>query len=81
MVGQAEPSQKEVLLQHLRTHGSITKLDALQLYGIMNTGGRIHELQRDGHPVLSRMVDTHSGKRVAEYYIVNFDDKGQGALW
>jgi len=77
----AEPSQKEILLQHLRAHGSITKLQALQQYGIMNTGGRMFELHEEGHPVSSRRVVTTSGKRVAEYYLVNFDANGQGSLW
>lgn len=76
-----EPSQKEILLQHLQTHGSITKLQALQLYGVMNTGGRMFELAHEGHPVTSRMVDLPNGKRVAEYYLVKVDENGQTNLW
>lgn len=79
-VGSREASQAQTILEHLRTHGSITKLEALNLYGIWNSGGRVWDLKRDGHPIETRMIDTPNGKRVAEYVLVRTDPNGQCVL-
>lgn len=73
-------SQAQTLLNHLQTHGRITKLEALNLYGIWNSGGRIFDLKRAGHPIDTRMIEVSSGKKVAEYRLVLVDGNGQTNL-
>lgn len=41
--------QRERVLEHLKTYGSITPLEAQELYGIMRLGARIWDLRhKDG---------------------------------
>lgn len=74
-------SQKEMIRDHLKTHGSITPLTALEKYGCMRLGARIGELKKDGFPVTSTMKELPSGKRVAEYYYHGCDSDGQYSLF
>lgn len=59
-------SQTDKILKHLKRHGSITKLQMLNCYGVMNGGGRILELRRS-HNIETEMITVPSGKRVARY--------------
>lgn len=44
-------TQKEKVLRHLQTYGSITPLEAWSEYGIMRLGARIKDLEADGIPI------------------------------
>ena len=44
-------TQNEIILAHLKAHGSITNLEAMQEYGICRLSGRILELRRQGHNI------------------------------
>lgn len=44
-------TQSEKVLKHIQKHGSITQLEAYELYGIMRLGARIHDLKRAGHMI------------------------------
>lgn len=68
-----QTSKKQKLLNHLQKRGSITKLEALSMFGLWNVGGRILELRRDGHDIKTEMVERF-GKgakkvRVAKYIL------------
>ena len=41
-------TQKEKVLRHLQTYGSITPLEAWSEYGIMRLGARIADIEADG---------------------------------
>lgn len=41
-------SQKQQILEHLKKHGGITPLDALERYGCLRLGARICDLRREG---------------------------------
>lgn len=43
--------QTSTVFRHLREEGSITPLEALERYGIMRLGARIHDLREDGIPI------------------------------
>lgn len=63
-------SQKDQILEHLEVHGSITPLEAQTLYGCMRLGARIWDLKRDGHAIITELVEvtTRTGKaHVARY--------------
>ena len=63
-------SQKGVLLNALQNGEKLTTFDALMNYNVMALSQRMTELQRAGYPIESKMIDTHSGKRVAQYSCV-----------
>jgi len=60
-------SQKDVLLNALQNGEKLTTLDALMNYNVMALSQRMTELKRAGYPIESKMIDTDSGKRIAQY--------------
>lgn len=44
-------TQREMILEHLRTVGSITSAEAMQQYGVYRLASRISELVKDGEPI------------------------------
>lgn len=49
-------SQNECILQHLKIHGNITSLEAMQKYGIMRLASRIHDLRSAGYDIKGETV-------------------------
>ena len=62
-------TQVEKILAHLLAGGSVTALEALDLFGCSRLAARIEELRRAGWPVFSRLVETGGGKRVSSYWM------------
>ncbi|MEP0004564.1 MAG: helix-turn-helix domain-containing protein [Balneola sp.] len=64
-------SQNEQVLEHLKEHGRITSLEAIDKYGITRLSGRIYDLKEEGHEICSRKVKVNrrdgSETIVAEY--------------
>lgn len=58
-------TQREQIRRHLLQHGTITPLEALNLYGCFRLGGRVHELRQAGMPIETRTPS--DGKRYAVY--------------
>lgn len=50
------PSQKEMILQHLRQFGSIEPLTALREYGCYRLGARIADLREDGYHIQTTKI-------------------------
>ena len=44
-------TQTQMILNHLKSFGSITPRDALDLYGCMRLGARIYDLRKAGHSI------------------------------
>lgn len=61
-------SQKELILQHLKEHGSITPLECLKRYQCFRLGARILELRREGFRIDTVMIG-EDGKRYAKYVL------------
>ena len=61
-------SQAQKVLQHLKHHGPLTPLQALDLYGCFRLAARVAELRQAGAPIRCEMVE-RGGKRFAEYRI------------
>ena len=53
-------SQKQFILQHLRTFGSIEPLTALREYGCYRLGARISDLREEGHNIKTDYVQQRS---------------------
>lgn len=51
-------TQKEIIMDHIRAHGSITVMEAFEK-GITNLPGRIYDLKHDGEDIQST---TETGK-------------------
>ena len=49
-------TQNDRIMQHLREHGSITQLEAMQEYGIYRLASRISDLRKDGVKIKRDMV-------------------------
>ena len=60
-------TQSGRILRYLRSGGSLTPLDALQMFGCMALSQRVGELSRAGWPINATMVRLPNGKRVARY--------------
>lgn len=45
--------QCDIVLRHLRDHGSITAAEAVYEYGIMRLGARVADLKKAGVPIVS----------------------------
>ncbi len=63
-------SQSARILTHLRNHGSITPIEALNLYGSFRLAARVGELRQSGHEIRTVMVE-RNGKRHARYRLVS----------
>lgn len=59
-------TQNQQILKHLQTGGSITPLDALNLYGCLRLGARIYELKKQGIKIETK-YETRNGKTYARY--------------
>lgn len=59
-------TQQQVLLNHLK-HTAITKLQALRMYGIWNTGNEIFKLRLKGYKIITTMIPRSEGHPFAQY--------------
>lgn len=72
-------TQCEVVLEHLREHGTITALEAMEQYGIMRLASRISDLREGGCVIDSRKV-TRNGKTFAEYTYRSDNNRCEGCI-
>lgn len=71
-------SQNKLILQHLKTVGSITALDALGKFQCFRLASRIFELREAGHEIHATSEELPSGKRIARYFLIKeASDKGE----
>ncbi len=69
-------TQTDQILQHLRRHGSITPLEALNQYGIFRAAARVDEL-RDAGQRIETVMESRNGKRYARYvYLSEPEQRG-----
>jgi hypothetical protein len=50
-------TQNDRILSHLEDYGSITQMDAIRDYGIMRLASRVNDLRREGHPIVTEVVE------------------------
>ena len=63
----SKASQEARILDHFKKGGTLTHIEAEVKFGCARLAARVNALRRRGHEIESRMVETASGKRVAEY--------------
>ena len=59
-------SQANEIMFHIRKYGSITPLEALDLYGCMRLAARVNDLRNRGHAIRTDLV-ARDGKMWAKY--------------
>lgn len=66
-------TQNEMILDHIKTYGSITPMDAMSEYGCMRLAARIADLKKEGHLIKKERETKKNrfGKKVsfARYYL------------
>ena len=67
-------AQNNQILKYLQTGKSLTPMDALKRFGCFRLGARIYDLRRDGHSIMSQMVEV-GDKRVARYTLIKSAQK------
>lgn len=68
-------SQNEAILRHLKERGSITPMEAMDLYGCFRLAARIDDLKRDGVGIKTEM-ESKTGKRWARYSLTEKGKQG-----
>lgn len=63
-------SQNKLILRHLKMGGTITGIEALNLYDCFRLPSRICDLRKAGYTIVSKFIKTPSGKRVKQYSLV-----------
>ena len=61
-------NQASQILNHIKTHGAINPLMALERYGCMRLAARVSDLRQRGHKIETRMRKAND-KVYAEYYL------------
>lgn len=59
MEGKTKMTQCEKIIRHLRDHGSISSLEAINEYGILRLASRISDLKRRGYHIVG---ETKTGR-------------------
>ena len=72
-------TQRQAVLEHLQTHGSITSLEAIQLYGATRLSDIIFNLRKRGYQIITEpfTVKTRFGgtARPAKYILQMDEEK------
>ena len=62
--------QSELILDWLRQGNRIDPMVALVKFNCLRLAARIYDLREDGHEIITRPIETKSGKTVAQYALV-----------
>ena len=62
-------TQKQRILEYLKTGKEITKLEALNMFGCFNSGDAIFNLRKEGYNIETTMI-TNGKKRFASYKLI-----------
>lgn len=73
-------SQNKLILQHLKTVGSLTALDALAKFQCFRLASRIHDLKTAGHHIHKVPEKLPNGKTIARYFLIKEAPKGETTL-
>ncbi len=60
-------SQNDKILDHLKNVGSITFVEAVDLYRVRSLPRRIADLRQRGHDIVSEWKQDHIGQRYTRY--------------
>ena len=62
-------SDKQIILEYLQDHGSLTALEAWKMWNILTSlRSRISDLRKDGYNIETEMI-SHNNKSFAKYIL------------
>ncbi len=62
-------TQEEIVLRHLREHGSITSMTAIKLYDITRLSAKIFNLRAEGYDIPMVYETSKAGKTYGRYFL------------
>lgn len=61
-------TQEQIVLEHMKKHGSISRYEALLVHRIAHLPTRIFDLKKAGHEIISEWkIEEMTGKRYVRY--------------
>ena len=67
-------SQSQRILKYLQTGRKLTPIQALNKFGCMRLGARIHDLKKLGYNIISEFYKPKKGVHVKRYWLGEQDD-------
>ena len=68
---QPQVSQKVLIKRHMEKCGSITQLEATELYRVHRLASRIHDLRKDGVLLVATTKQDVTGRPYSSYSLAN----------
>ena len=70
-------SQRAKVLYHLENYGSLTAIEALELFACFRLAARINDLKEAGHNIQMEMKKMKNGKKIAVYSLPKIQKQGE----
>ena len=70
-------SQSAKVLYHLQNYGSLTAIQALELFNCFRLAARINDLKEAGHDIQTEMKRLKNGKKIAVYSLPKIQKQGE----
>ena len=70
-------SQSAKVLYHLQNYGSLTAIQALELFACFRLADRINDLKEAGHNIQTEIVTEENGKKYAVYSLPKIQKQGE----
>ena len=70
-------TQSAKVLYHLQNYGSLTAIEALELFACFRLASRINDLKEAGHNIQMEMKKMKNGKKVAVYSLPKIQKQGE----
>ena len=70
-------SQSAKVLHHLQNYGSLTAIEALELFACFRLAARINDLKEAGHDIQMEMKRLKNGKKIAVYSLPKIQKQGE----
>ena len=70
-------TQSAKVLYHLQNYGSLTAIQALELFNSLRLAARINDLKEAGHDIQVEMKRLKNGKKIAVYSLPKIQKQGE----
>ena len=70
-------SQSAKVLYYLQNYGSLTAIQALELFACFRLAARINDLKEAGHDIQMEMKRLKNGKKIAVYSLPKIQKQGE----
>ena len=70
-------TQSAQVLYHLEIYGSLSAIEALELFACFRLAARINDLKEAGHNIQMEMKKMKNGKKIAVYSLPKIQKQGE----